>query len=83
MILIDLDFDFPQFPLVQEGIDSGHIRKCKDINKLASMILQFTKEDIQLTKDFCELRDSILFRFDGKGGQRVAEAILNLTMKKS
>ena len=83
MILVDLDFNFPQYPFLQEGIDSGHIRKCKHLNELVPMILQFTKEEIQHSEEFCKSRDSILFKFDGKAGQRVADVILNLAIKNS
>lgn len=78
MILLDIDFNFGLMSLVKEGIQSGHIKKCSNFKDLTPLIHKFAKEEIVLTDEFRRERETIFFKFDGKAGERVAEAILRI-----
>jgi len=77
-ILIDLDFGFPLFPFVKEGIEYGIIRKCSNLSQINNMILDFLKQNIDLNSSFISARENFFYKFDGKSTERISEAILNL-----
>lgn len=77
-ILIDLDYNFPLFPFVKEGIEYGIIRKCSNLSQINNMIFDFLKHDIHLDSSFISARENLFYKFDGKSAERISEAILNL-----
>jgi hypothetical protein len=75
-ILLDEGLDLPLMPLVQEGISSGHIVKCKSFKELIPTIQSILQKKIEFTDEFIKAREKLFFKFDGKSGERAANAIL-------
>jgi hypothetical protein len=78
MILLDFDFVFPLVPFVKEGIEFGNVLRCTDINHLNNMIVNFTNKSNITDKSFISSRENFLYKFDGKSGLRVSEALIKL-----
>jgi hypothetical protein len=81
LILLNSGTNLPKFPLVQEGIQSGHVMECNNIQDLNDMIIEFVKKDIKVSQKFIEERKKLFYKFDGKSAERGADAILNLVNK--
>jgi len=78
MIFLDFGFNFPMMPLVEEGIKSGHLKKCTELIDLLPMIHDFVKHEIILKDSFLKERERHFFKFDGKSGERAAKIILKI-----
>ena len=81
LILLNSGTNLPKFPLVQEGIQSGHVMECKNIQDLNDVVVEFAKKDIKVSQKFIEERKKLFYKFDGKSAERGADAILNLVNK--
>jgi hypothetical protein len=81
LILVDTGLDLFKFPLIEEGIQSGHVMECKHMQDLNDMIIEFTKKDIEISQKFIEECKKLFYKFDGKSAERGADAILNLVNK--
>lgn len=82
MILIYSGLSLPKFPLVEEGIDSGHIKECSKISELPSLILNFFKEEVIFNEKFIQSRNKMFYKSDGKSSERISNAIINLLSQK-
>ncbi len=81
MILLNPGVNLPKFPLVNEGINSGHIQECKNIGELPNQIQQLLKQEIILNDDFLQARNKLFYKFDGKSAERISNAVINLLSK--
>jgi hypothetical protein len=81
LILVDTGMNLFKFPLVEEGIQSGHVMECKNIKDLNNMINEFVKKDVEVSQKFIDSRKKLFYKFDGKSAERGADAILNLVNK--
>ena len=82
MILLNSGKKTPRFPLIEEGIQSGHVMECNDIKDLNNMINEFVKKDVEVSQKFIDARKKLFYKFDGKSAERGADAILNLLNKR-
>jgi len=83
MILLDTRLDMPIMELVKEGITSGHIKQCRQIENLIPLIHNFKNQKVHLTQDFIRERNKLFFQFDGKSSERIAESIVNLIERRN
>lgn len=74
--IYDIGVDLPDFPLVEEGIISGHIRPCYDISDLISIVLDFIKTEPKLSPSFIKSRQELFYKLDGKAAKRIADILL-------
>lgn len=82
-ILLDFDFNFPLFPFVKEGLKFGNVIRCDKINDLNNMIVDFNKKSDFTNKSFVTIRDTFLYKFDGKSGMRAGDAIIKIINNKT
>jgi hypothetical protein len=82
LILLNSGKKTPRFPLIEEGIQSGHVMECNDIKDLNNMINEFVKKDVEVSQKFIDARKKLFYKFDGKSAERGADAILNLLNKR-
>jgi len=78
LILIKTQTPFPTMDLIDEGKSSGHVKECKDIQELNSLIRDFKQKKMILTDDFIQEREKLFYKNDGKSAKRGSQAILNL-----
>ena len=81
LILLDAGVNLDKSPLVEEGIESGHVMECKHMQDLNDVINEFVKKDVEVSKKFIEERKKLFYKFDGKSAERGADEILNLVNK--
>ena len=78
LILLDSTVDLIPFPLITEGVESGHVVKCTNISELYPMILKLKNKDLEISRDFIESKKKLFYKLDGKSTERAANAIVNL-----
>ncbi|CAD6516661.1 conserved hypothetical protein [metagenome] len=78
LILIKTETSFPTMDLIDEGIKSGHVIECLNMDNLISLIHDFDKKDVMLTTNFIEECNKLFYKNDGKSAERGSTAILNL-----
>ena len=66
----------PTFVMVDEAIAAGHVKRCNSFTDLIPLIHNFHKQEINLAKEFVEQRTKYFYKFDGKSGERAADAII-------
>lgn len=77
IILIDTNVNMPFAPLIEEGIDTGSVMQCNDINKLISTIYNFLEKEITLSTKLLIEKEK-LFQSYGNASENVANVILKV-----
>jgi|TARA_B110000438_G_C15783698_1_gene637431 UDP-N-acetylglucosamine:LPS N-acetylglucosamine transferase len=78
MILLDVDWNFKRFALVNEGISSGFIIECKKFEEIQKCILDLLSTEIVFNEELLKAREKLAYKFDGNAGERAATAIIEL-----
>jgi len=78
LILINTNLEIREMPLVKSGIDSGFIKKCDNIHEISSISKQLCEQEIHFNDLHKHEIKKIIYKFDGKSGERAANAILKL-----
>jgi hypothetical protein len=76
MILLDFNFNFPFLDFVQESVDIGNTKICKNINSLNNLIHSFVTHDISNIKFLEQMKSK--YSLTEKSGVLCADAIKNL-----
>jgi len=76
MILLDFNFNFPFLDFVQESVDIGNTKICKNINSLNNLIHTFVTYDISNIKFLEQMKSK--YSLTEKSGVLCADAIKNL-----
>lgn len=76
MILLDFNFNFPFLDFVQESVDIGNTKICKNINSLNNLIHTFVTHDISNIKFLEQMKSK--YSLTEKSGVLCADAIKNL-----
>lgn len=83
MILLDINWNYKRFNLVDEAIRSGYFMHCKNFKELVPMINQLHEQEIKFSDEFIKARERMAYKFDGKSGERAWNAILQLCNKNN
>jgi hypothetical protein len=78
MILLDINWNYKKFNLVDEAIRSGYFIHCKKFEELLPKINELYKKEVNLSEEIIQARDKMSYKFDGKSGERAINAIINL-----
>ena len=79
--IYDIGVDLPDFPLVEEGIISGHIKRCDDISDILNMVSSFIKIEPKISSSFMKSRDQLFNKRHGNAGKRIADILLQMLEK--
>ena len=79
--IYDIGVDLPDFPLVEEGIISGHIKRCDDISDILNIVSSFIKIEPKLSSSFMKSRDQLFNKRHGNAGKRIADILLQMLEK--
>jgi hypothetical protein len=77
-ILLKLKWDFPVIPLVKVAIKSGYFVACQNFDGIIPSLHELLNKKIELNEEIVKERENHSYKFDGKGGERAADAIMNL-----
>ena len=75
-VFIQTEISHKVIPLLNEGINSGHIQNCMNLSSLISIIHSLYEQDTFLTTEFLKEREKFFYKFDGKSGYRVSQILL-------
>jgi len=78
LIILETNTNLGLFPLVDEGIQSGHVLLCKNMDNLNNMINNFIRQDVLVSEKFIQDCKKLFYKNDGKSAERGANTILNL-----
>jgi hypothetical protein len=78
LIILETNTNLGLFPLVDEGIQSGHVLLCKNMDELNDMINNFIHHDVLVSDKFIQDCKKLFYKNDGKSAERGANIILNL-----
>ena len=78
MILLDVGWDFKKFALVDEAISSRFFVVCKKFEEIKKSITSIYTKDIIISQELIKMREEMSYKFDGKSGERAANAIISL-----
>jgi len=81
LIILETNTNLGLFPLVDEGIQSGHVLLCKNMDNLNNMINNFIRQDVLVSEKFIQDCKKLFYKNDGKSAERGANTILNLINK--
>lgn len=76
--IYDIGIELPDFPLVEEGIISGHIRRCDNISDLLKMIQNFMLVEPKMSSFFIKSREKLFYKHDGNACKRIADIMLKI-----
>lgn len=82
MILLDVGWNFKRFALVNEAISSGFFLSCKKFDKIKKSVLSLYEKDVVVNNELITSRENMSYKFDGKAGERAADAIISLCKNK-
>ena len=82
MILLNISQELREMPLVNSALESGFVKRCKNLSELSKIIKIIIQEKIQFHKNHEKEIEKILFKFDGNSGKRAAEVITHIVEKK-
>ncbi len=78
MILLDVGWNFKKFALVNEAISSKFFVICNRFEEIKKMIDLLYSENVVISQELIKAREDMSYKFDGKSGERVANAIISL-----
>jgi hypothetical protein len=81
-ILLKTKWNFPIIPIVNASINSGYFRICENLKDIIPTIHELLNEKIEINNEILLERENLIYKFDGKAGERATIAILDL-LKKS
>jgi len=82
-IFVETSDKFPVLPLVNSAISAGFMQKCFSFDKIIPIIFELVKKDVVFNHELEKEIQIVLSKFDGKSGDRVADAILKLLTTKN
>ena len=82
-ILFETSDKFRIVPFVNSAISSGFMQKCFSFDKIIPIIFELVKKDVVFNQEREKEIQIVLSKFDGKSGERVADAILKLLTTKN
>ena len=78
MVFLDLGWNFRKVALVNEAISNGYFVDCKKLKDLKKSIFSLWDRKIEINNELINARKNMSYKFDGKSGERVANAIISL-----
>lgn len=82
-ILIKLKWEFPIIPLVNAAIRSGYFVVCHDFRDILPSLHQLLEKKVEINEEILKERENLSYKFDGKSGERAAQAIISLLKIRS
>jgi hypothetical protein len=83
VVLFETNNKFRIMPFVNSAINSGFIQKCFSFDKITPIILELAKKGVTFNQEQEAEMQRILYKFDGKSGERAVNAILKLLTIKN
>lgn len=83
VILLDSNVNLPLITLVNEAIEIGNIKQCKNEKSLIPIIHHFFKEKSIITNDFNEAASNYFAISDGTSSEKIGKIILELLSKEN
>jgi hypothetical protein len=78
LIFLDAGIQIPEPPLLNDAIKEGNVISCQNIETIPSIVNNFSKTTITLSKDFEKACNSIFPKSDGKSHEKIGKIILDI-----